>query len=230
MDLVMYNTLNAVPLFMGMNGVDLVNIIHSEDITVDALEIGEIFAHQGESCQRMAILMDGTLSIRTSVSNGQFICQEQLSGPNLLEADILYGIQRTWSSTISAKTECKILLISKSGVSRLTARSEIFRINYFNALCTLASKRRQRIWQTPTIDPQRRLLHFLSTHTMTSQGSKTFTTTTSFLGKCLGVNRKSVSQLLFQLKEKGQINYTRGKIELIEIQRTNQFIYNEDYT
>ncbi len=226
MDARMYETLNALPLFVGMNAEDLVAIIHHENITVDALESGEVFVQQGDSCAKLTILMRGSMTVKTTTADGAMSCEEAIAAPMLLEPDILYGIQRSWSSTITAIEDSYLLLVDKNSVTRLMARSEIFRLNYLNALSSLSARCRQRQWAAPMMNPQRRLLQFLVTHTMFHQrGSKHFTAPMRYLGDCLGMSRKLVGQLLAELSEEGIISYGRSSITIPDIEIINRKLY-----
>ncbi len=226
MDARMYETLNALPLFVGMNAEDLVAIIHHENITVDALEANEVFVLQGESCAKLAILMRGKMLVSTATADGQMCCEEEIAAPVLLEPDILYGIQRSWSSTIKAMEDCYLLLVEKNSVTRLMGRSEIFRLNYLNTLSSLSARRRQRLWAAPMMNPQRRLLQFLVAHTMYHlQGAKRFTAPMRYLGDCLGMSRKQVGLLLAELSEEGVLSYGRSEIIIPDIKTINQKLY-----
>ncbi len=226
MDARMYETLNALPLFTGMNAEDLMAIVHHENITVDAFEPNEVFVHQGDSCPKLAILMRGNMLVSTTTADGAMCCEEDIAAPMLLEPDILYGIQRSWSSTIKAKSDCYLLFIEKNSVTRLIARSEIFRLNYLNALSSLSARRRQRQWASPVMNPQRRLLQFLAAHTIFNHfGSKRYIVPMHYLGECLGMSRKHVGLLLAELREEGIISYGRSEITIPNIEIINQKLY-----
>ncbi len=226
MDARMYETLNALPLFMGMNAEDLVAIIHHENITVDALEPNEVFAHQGDSCSRLAILMRGSMLVSTTTEDGMMCCEEKITAPMLLEPDILYGIQRSWSSTITALEDCYLLFVDKNNVGRLIARSETFRLNYLNALSSLSARRRQFQWAVPMMNPQHRLLHFLVSHTMFNHhGAKRYLASMRYLGECTGMSRKLVGQVMAELSKEGIISYGRSEINIANIESINQKLY-----
>ncbi len=226
MDARMYETLNSLPLFMGMNVEDLVTIIHHENITVDALEPNEVFVHQGDSCSKLAILMRGSMQVSTTTEDEMMCCREAITAPLLLEPDILYGIQRSWSSTITAIEDCYLLLIEKNSISRLIARSETFRLNYLNALSTLSARRRQFQWAVPIMNPQHRLLQFLVSHTMYKHyGEKRFYAPMRYLGECTGMSRKLVGQVLAELSKEGVVSYGRSEINIPNIESINQKLY-----
>lgn len=220
----MYATLSTLPPFIGMNGEDLVEIIHHEQVGVDTLEANGLLATQGESCNRLHILMRGTLSFTTTTMDGHLSTTETAIAPLLLEPEILYGIQRTWSSTIRAKEECWLLVIDKNSVTRLISRYEIFRLNLLNTLCTLAARRRQALWISPVVDGPRRLLSFLASHTLFPHGEKRFNTDKQHLGNYLGISRKLVGQQLAELQAIGLLSYARSEITIFDLDKAIQYL------
>lgn len=221
----MYATLSTLPLFIGMNGEDLVEIIHHEKVGVDTLEENALMAVQGDSCNRLHILMRGALGFTTTTTDGRLAATETAAAPLLLEPEILYGIQRTWSSTIRAKEECWLLVMDKSSVTRLISRYEIFRLNLLNTLCSLAARRRQALWQSPAVDGSRRLLNFLTSHTLFPHGEVHFNTQMQHLGECLGVSRKLVGQQLAELQSKGLLTYSRQEITIPDLDKAIHYIH-----
>lgn len=214
MDIRMYDTLNSIPLFQGVSGQDLNRIFDRAHLRIECLEAGEVFVHQGEPCRDMVLLLSGTFETDTLSPDGTYTFSEHIAGPALLEGDILYGIQRTWSSTYTAKDTCRLMLLSKSDVSQLMVSFEVFRLNYLNALCTLASRRRQQAWRPPAPTLRERLVQFIAAHALRPTGPKRLRIRMNDLGKYVGGTRTLISSVLHTMQNDGVLTSTRGHIEI----------------
>lgn len=214
MDIRMYDTLNSIPLFQGVSGQDLNRIFDRVHLRIECLEAGEIFVRQDEPNQDMVFLLNGTFSTDTLSPEGTYTFSEEIPGPALLEGDILYGIQRKWSSTYTAKDTCRLLLLSKTDVSQLMVSFEVFRLNYLNTLCTLAARRRQQAWRPAAPTLRERFVQFVTAHALRPSGPKRITIRMHDLGKHLGGTRALISNVLHAMQQDGLLNSKRGHIDI----------------
>jgi len=213
----MYDTLHSIPLFQGMNGVDLNRLFDMARLSIECLEKGEVFVHQGEPCEKMVFLLNGTFYVETTSPDYSYRYAEQLTGNHLLEGDILYGIQRCWSSTYTALDTCRLMIIPKYDVNHMLANIEVFRINYLNTLCTLAARRRQKNWSTPTPTLRQRFVLFARSHALQSNGPKQLFIRMSDLGSHIGGTRALVSSMLRQMQKENLVTLSRGCINIPEL-------------
>ncbi len=219
MDSRMYDTLNSIPLFQGMNGRDLNQVITRMQLGIECLQAGNVFHEQGELCQHLAVLIDGMMTATVLSPDGSYSLTEYLQGPVVLEPDILYGIQRTWGCTYTAAGTCHLMLIPKMLVSRMITTMEVFRINYLNTVCTLAARRRQSVWEgDPTPSVRDRIAHFIRSHALQRRGHVTLTIRMSTLGQYVGGTRALVSVALHAMQEEGLLTVGRGHIEVPDIE------------
>ncbi len=217
MDISMYDTLNAIPLFQGLNGIDLNRIFDRVQLTIECLNRGDTLFRQGELCRQMAILLDGTLQAETVSPDGTYTIREQVERVTTLECDILYGIQREWSSTYTANDECRLMLIPKDDVSRMLGALEVFRLNYINAVCTLAARRRRQAWKDPSPTLRERLVQFILSHTQCHKGPLQMAIRMQDLGAHLGTTRSLVSATLRRMQDEGMLTLSRRHIDIHDI-------------
>ncbi len=208
----MYETLNSIPLFQGLNGIDLNQIFDKVQWQIECLEERDTFVQQGDPCRHLVFLLSGTLRAQTLSPDVSYSFTEYLSGPAMLEGDILYGIQRCWSSTYTSVDVCRLMLIPKSDVIRMLSSLEVFRINYLNAICTLSSKRRRQAWKAPAPTLRQRIVQFITSHTLQTSGPAQMTIRLSDLGEHLGATRSLVSPVLHRMQQEGILTMGRGNI------------------
>ncbi len=218
MDVRMYNTLNSIPLFQGLNGIDLNQLFYKVEFEIELLRPKEKLCSQGNLCKQMTILLGGTLNAETISPDGIYSVTEQVESVALLEADILYGMQREWSSTYTAKNECRLMLIPKNAVNKMMDKLEVFRLNYLNAVCTLAAKRRQKEWKAPAPTLRERLVQFILSHTLRTKGPLQIKIMTKDLCPYMGFSRPIITNVLRQMQEEGLMKYTHGIMKIPNIE------------
>ncbi len=214
----MYETLHSIPLFQGLNGIDLNMIFDKVQWQIECLEKDDTFVQQGDKCNHLVFLLSGTLQAQTVAPDESYTFTEQVEGPAMLEGDILYGIQRCWSGTYTSVDVSRLMLIPKSDVIRMLASLEVFRINYLNAICTLSSKRRRQVWKEPAPTLRQRLVQFITSHTLQTMGPVKMGIRLSDLGDHLGATRSLVSPVLHRMQREGILVMGRGKIYIPNIE------------
>ncbi len=213
----MYETLNSIPLFQGMNGIDLNLVFDKVQWRIECLEDGDAFVQQGDLCRDLVFLLSGTVKAQTLSPDESYTFTEQVEGPAMLEGDILYGIQRHWGSTYTSVDVSRLMLIPKSDVIRMLASLEVFRINYLNAICTLASKRRRHAWREPAPMLRQRLVQFITSHTLQTKGPVWMSIRLSDLGEHLGATRSLVSPVLHKMQQEGILTMGRSNIYIPDL-------------
>lgn len=216
MDARTYHTLTAQPLLTGVSASDLARLLDHARLDIDVLVPGQRWIAQGEVATHLTFLLDGEISIETQSPDGTYSLREQLHGPATLEPEILFGMQRTWGSTLTATTECHLMGIPKYEVGRMLASIEVFRLNYLNQLCTLAQRRRDAHWETTDGNGslRQRFVRWVQRMSLVTDGEKQLRIKAVDLGRILGASRAVVCEMLDGMEAEGLLHHGRGYIDL----------------
>ncbi|MBQ8050931.1 MAG: Crp/Fnr family transcriptional regulator [Bacteroidaceae bacterium] len=207
--------LASLPLLQGISALDISQLIMENVGTRElSLEDGERFVTQGDVCQHLAFLLDGTFRTTTDYPERSYNFTEYLSGPMVIEPDVLYGIQRQFVSTYEALGTCHLLLIPKSDVNRLLFSIEVFRLNYLNLLSTLSVRRRQASLPPPLPNLRARICQFFALHATTPSGTKQFRIRMSDMARYLDTTRARISVVLHEIQAERLIRIDRNFIEI----------------
>ncbi|MCD7722311.1 MAG: Crp/Fnr family transcriptional regulator [Prevotellaceae bacterium] len=217
MDSRMYETLNAIPLFQGMNGIELNQILDTCPLRIECLEKGDTLVGQGELARNLTVLLSGRLRASVSWGDDCLVVTEEVPCPSLIECDVLYGIQREWGATYTAMGDCTLLLIPKEDVNRMMGTMEVFRLNYLNTVCALSQKRRQRAWTEPAPRLRERIALFVKARTLGQTGPVEVRIRMRDLGMHLGATRSLISQVLHTMQDDGVLTAARGRIMIPEL-------------
>lgn len=216
-------TLLSLPLLQGISALDMSHILLEEVNTQEVtLNDGDILVSQGDVCQHLIFLVEGTLEATTVYHHKSYSFVEFLIGPLVIEPDILYGIQRHFQSSYAAMGSCRLLLIPKGDVNRKLFKIDVFRLNYLNLLSTLAVRRREYALPLPTPDLKARVSNFFARHSMQASGRMIFNIRMRDMAQYLDASRVLISNALHQLEDEGLLVLNRTYIEIPLVERLNR--------
>lgn len=219
MDYQMHHLLTSLPLLQGIGATDVAQILDSGGYRLSTLEEGACTIRQGDTCQQLSLLTDGTLRAETHSTDGCYSYTEDLVAPWAIEPDVLYGIQRQYGHTYVAKTTCNLLTIAKNDVNCMMRDIEVFRFNFLNQLSTLAIRRQYAIYPMRGTTLNTRLARFFCSHSLQSAGHMHFEIRISDIAGYLGISRMVVSAALHEMADQGLLHLGRGTIDIPSIEQ-----------
>lgn len=213
------NALTRCKLF---EGIELKRII-AFNIAINALEYscgqGEVIIHQGESTEKLGVVLRGEIEAIHYRADGSFAVVAILNEGEVF-ADFLAADDSAHSpATISARSECRVLLIKFSALFQpvagfeaeqravLANLSKIYAEKYFEL------KDRLICISAPTL--RGKIINYLSLMSE-HKGSDTFTVPFDREGMAayLNADRSALSRELAKMKNDGIIEYYKNSFKL----------------
>ena len=209
MEYTRYHMLLRLPLFQGMSKEDLFEVLEQTTFHFRKAEDGELVFLQGELCNDLTFLMNGTLIVETQASQANFSFAEELSAYMVIEPQSLFGKHPRYKATYRAQGEVSLLCVDKREVYRLIEAYEIFRINLLNMLCSRAENLHERLWAVAPCDLEGRVALFIRSLCTTPQGVKVLRVKMQDLAGLLDDTRLNVSRVLNKWHNEGRIEMRR---------------------
>ena len=209
MEQTMYNMLLRLPLFQGMSRGDLFEVLEKTTFHFRRVEDGKVLFHQGERCDELAFLMDGTLEVETRAQHGSFSFTEELRPYTAIEVQSLLGKSPHYKSTYTARGGVSLFSIGKRQIYTLIDTYEIFRINLLNTLCSRVENLYERLWLIAPYGIEGRLVLFIRNLCTAPQGPKKLRVKMEDLAGLLDETRLNVSRVLNRWHEEGLIEMRR---------------------
>lgn len=218
----MFDTLLCLPLFQGLGHGDLTRIVESTRITFNTLKHETTFLRQGDACEGLTFVIDGTVEVHTDAADRKWSVAEELALPAVIGTEVLYGRTRTHLYSCMACTTTHILYIDKRTAAALTGYFEVFRLNLLNLLTTSIARREQLQWLPPAKTLEGRIVYFMHSHVLRPAGMKRFHIALPELGAYLGEDPRYISAALHKLEDSGLIRLGRRLIEVPSFERLLQ--------
>ncbi len=128
----MYEQIMGFPLFKGISKDHVSLILAKANITFNNYKAGEKVVSCGSECYHIGFIARGSLRCAYSSPKGDVKIAYTLSTGDMIGADALFGIDRTFPIDIKALATTSILTFAKDEYMNLLREDEIFLMNYLN--------------------------------------------------------------------------------------------------
>lgn len=214
-----YDRLLLLPLFQGMSSADLMQLAGKTKFGFHRYKTGQVVATEGEACERLCFLMDGTLEVCTTSDDHGYSLFEDIKGPAILQPEHIFGLTQRFTRTFTAQSQCSMMTLQKPEVARLTGEYEVFRINLLNIISTQSQRLQRRLWHQQPTSLEQRIVRFIESHSLRPAGQKTFFIKMLRLAEELNASRLDVSQALHRLENRHLVSLGRGKFTVFALEQ-----------
>ncbi len=194
------------PLFKGINPETLQKDLAEIETHIRNYSKGDILAIQGDVCNRLIILLKGSVRGEMLDYSGRFIKIEDIYAPRALAPLFLFGTDNHFPVEVTANEDTKVLEISKDNVLKLFVKNQIFLENYMNMSANYARTLADKLFFMSFKTIRQKLATYILRLSKTQQ-NKAIVMGLSHqeLATYFGVSRPSLSRELSRMQEDGII-------------------------
>ncbi len=219
-DLSIFSTLLNYPIFNGLGKIDLEGIVSQTRFDFRKVGAGKTIAVVDSLCDRLFLLLSGTVEVIRNAADHGYVITEKLSAPMLFQTECLFGYQRRFTHTFIANTSVSIMTIDRDEVMRFMETYPVVRMNVINQLAESLLKERSVVWKHQNSSLTDRLIAFISNHLIYKAGEKHIKIKMARLAYELNASRLEISKVLNALDDLHMIKLGRGgfvvpKMELL---------------
>lgn len=196
---------------MSKNLLDVLNEKEKRLIDVFFLHRGQIYALENDICDRITIVIEGTLNIVSYTFNGSEIIYNSFSKNDVFGNNLLFSSEPFYKGTIMATSSCKIASINKKNLLFLLHHNEQFLIRYLQIQSDFGKSLNFKIKLLSFPNAEDRFQYYL----YMNKGSINYNNVTS-LSNQLFMKRETLSRLLSKLVNGKKIIRKRHTIKYIE--------------
>ena len=207
-----YDTLAALPLFMGMDGAMLSSFYDEARPAVTIVRQGAMIARRGEECRTLTLVMDGSITVTSSDPHGICEIEEHMPANGVIEPQRLFGLHTTYMRTYTAASPCRVMRLPKQTVVSQLLVNEVFRFNFMNLVCSTAQQFESRFAPAAPYTLEGRLAMFVLFKSLRPVGRKVLRVKMTDLATMLCTSRLTLSRMLHSLSSRGLIEFSRRHI------------------
>ncbi len=218
--------LTKIPLFRSVREDELRNICAELNLTESRFHKGDILAMQDEPCNRLIILLDGSVKGEMNDPSGKVVKVEDIEAPNPLAILFLFGQNSRFPVQVTAREEVKALVIPKQAVIKLLSMNETLLKNYLDISADFASRLSQKLhFMTFRTIRQKLAMYILSLSKTAQSDTIELDKTKSALAEYFGVSRPALERELTAMQQEGLIAADKRKITIKSKNRLLQLIH-----
>ena len=224
----MYSKISESPIFKGINAGEVAHILNFIHHQIKTYESESIIAYSGDECDKLYILIEGSIRGEVVDYNGKVIKIEDVFAPDTFAEAFLFADDNKLLVNIVANDETKILIIYKSDLFKLFNSNSKILENYLgivsNRFVTVTKK--LKFLSLKTIKGK---LAFYFLQIANKKKSKTIILdkTQQELADYFGITRPSLTRSIRELNNEGLIKARGKKIEILEINEMKRQLIND---
>lgn len=191
------NELKNCDFFIGLTEEDIASLLYSSPGALRKYKEGDYVAHQGEVCDKIAIMLKGSVYSVMVNDYGKELILTDIHTPSLLGYTYLFATDNKFNVNVIAKTPCEMVFIEKERILALMHERPVFMQSFMRGMSDISMKVFKRLFELNLHKLKQRLLSYVEQHGELPKLAE--------LAKQLGVTRPSLSRALAELRRDGLI-------------------------
>lgn len=218
--------LRMTPLFKTLNESEIENILQELNITESRFEKGDILAFQDEACNRLIMLLSGSVKAEMSDPSGKVIKIEDILAPNPLAILFLFGSENRFPVQITAIENSTALVIPKQSVLKMLGMNETVLKNYLDISANFAARlsKKLHLMSFRTIR-QKLAMYIIDLRKISNTNTVEFDRTKTALAEYFGVSRQSLERELSNMQADNLIEIDKKHITIYNVDKLIQLVY-----
>ena len=213
----MIPTLINNPLFRGITPERLSADLEAISFHTRSYKKGEIPARQGDMCNRLVILTQGSVRGEMIDYSGRLIKVEDVAAPRALAPLFLFGEENRFPVEVTANEPTEVIELPKSSVLNLFRKNEQFLENYMNLSANYARTLSDKLFFMSFKTIRQKLASYLlRLHKQQQQLHITLDRSQQELSDYFGVSRPSLARELAHMQEDGLLTADRKHITILQ--------------
>lgn len=200
------SAISKIQLFRSVRLEEINNILSLIAIKETRFKKGDVLAMQGEPCNRLIILLSGSVKAEMSDPSGKIIKVEDIQAPNPLAILFLFGEENRFPVQATAREEVTALVIPKQSVLKMLQMNETLLRNYLDISASFASRLSKKLhFMSFRTIRQKLSLYLLNLSETQQSDTVTLDKPKSILADYFGVSRPSLEREITKMQQDGLI-------------------------
>ncbi len=207
--------ISKIPLFHSMEEKELARIFSELNISEIHFKKDVLLALQDEPCNRLIILLTGSVKAEMIDPSGRMIKVEDIFAPNPLAILFLFGQNSRFPVQVTTREEVSALVIPKQSVLKMLHMHQTLLKNYLDISAEFASRLSQKLnFMSFRTIRQKLAMYILKLSKEMKSDVVKLDKAKSALAEYFGVSRPSLERELTKMQHDGLIITERKTIEI----------------
>ena len=201
----MFDKLLHLPLFQGVSHERLSETVEKVPFHFLKFKRGEKIIDRGDQCTHVRFIISGKVKLTYESRMLKFSISHELTGPEVIAPDYLFGLDTSYPFTLRAVEECGILQVSKNDYVAMLQTDKVFLYNILNYLSRNSQSFKTQMLNAEQLTVTERLVMLVSAFTSQKANNIVLEYRQRDLCRILGARRPALITTLDELSGKGLI-------------------------
>lgn len=204
-----------IPLFHSIKESEIERMFSNLRIKETHFRKGEILAFQDELCNRLIILLSGSVKAEMTDPSGRVVKVEDIYAPNPLAILFLFGHENRFPVQAVAREDVIALVIPRQSVLRMLSMNETLLKNYLDISADFAGRLSKKLhFMSFRTIRQKLAMYILNLSKLSGSDSVELDKTKTALAEYFGVSRQSLERELTNMQNDNLISADKRKIHI----------------
>lgn len=205
-----------IPLFNMVREDSLERIFNELSIRESIFDKNDILALQDEQCNRLIILLNGSVKCEMTDPSGKIVKVEDIEAPNPLAILFLFGKDNKFPVQVTAREPVIALVIPQQSILKMLSMDETLLKNYLDISAGFASRLSKKLhFMSFRTIRQKMAMYMIDLSQKVQTDRVELDKTKSALAEYFGVSRQSLERELTKMQNDGLIEVDK-KIIIIK--------------
>lgn len=179
----------------------------------------QIIANEGEECNSLGLVIEGTIEIQRIYSSGKHIVLKRMEAGEVFGEAIIFSKRNEYPATIISSSDSVVSYLKKEDIIKLCLNEEIILKNFITLLSDKIFVLNRKIKTISFRSVKQKVINFILEQ-INEQKSTVVKLKLSKeqIASLLGIPRPSFSRELMKLRDDGLIEFDRNMIKVVDLE------------
>ncbi len=221
-----YKILTKSLIFNGLDEISLEILFKDKLYRIRQYEKGGYIAHSHDECDRLMIVMKGSVRGEMTDFSGKTIIIEEIRAPRPLASAFLFGNNNRFPVDIIANEASTIMVLPKETLIAMMQQNSLVLRNYLDAISSRTQFLSNRIRFLSFRTIREKIAQYILTMGGNEKNTIMMTQSQTNLADFFGVARPSLARAFHELEQDGIIRIERREITLLNKEKLNNLLHH----
>ncbi len=217
-------TLSQSPVFKGIPPQEIQRLLTLVPHAVKKFHKGQTIAYRGDTCDKLLILLTGSIRGEMLDFNGKIVEVETMHAPSPIAAAFLFGRKNLFPVDAVAIEDVFLLSIPKDSLLQLMQMNPILLTNYLDVVSNRTHFLTERLWFMSFKTIRQKIAHYLLKLAAPDQNKVFLPKKQEELSQFFGVSRPSLSRVIGELEKEKIITCQRRQVIILDREKLKALV------
>lgn len=221
------NALKKSVLFKDIDEDTISELLESIVFTTEEFKPQNVIAIEGDSCDRLGIIVKGNIEIHKPFESGQVVTINHFSEGNIFGEALVFSGTHEYPATIIASDHSKVLFISRQDVVELMSMNKTILNNFVGVLSNRILMLNERLTNLSYNSVRKKVANMILTaHRKQKTLDITLPHSRKKMAELLNIPRPSLSRELINMKNENLIDFHKNQIKILNLKDLEDALIN----